>query len=522
MRIDCLTDVRDDALSADLVVIGTGPAGMTVARELGGSGLDVLMLESGGLEHDPATDSLTEIESVGAPRVMDQGLVRNRALGGTSSTWSGRAVQLDDIDFAKRSWVRDSGWPIDRTDLEPYFARAAEHIGAGVPDNTDPEFVARVTDALPAADATLLDPYAWVLSQDAADPQDSMRFGPRALGEPLDGVRALIHATVVEILVSPAGDAVTGVLVTAEDGTRRRVHAERIVLAAGGIENPRLMLASTSTLPEGVGNRHDLVGRYLMDHLRGPVGLADRRDHDALQRAFGDRYVPPAGRATPGWALPPVLQQREALTNCAAWLFPLIDPADPFSAVRAARRSPSGAVSAAFHHPAMLAHGMVRMRLGHSAPVRLLDRLELHVIVEQTPDRDSRVQLSDRRDAQGVPLTRIDWRVGEQEVRTARRMARLVADALREARYRPLQLLPLVDDLAPFDLPDVAHPMGTTRMSADDALGVVDEQCAVHGMRGLWIAGSSVFPTGSHANPTGTIVALAVRLADHLRGRSTR
>lgn len=517
MRIERLNEVRDEELVADLVIIGSGPAGLTIARELRACGADVLVLESGDLESDAELDALNEIESIGAARVMDQRLVRNRVLGGTSATWSGRAVQLDEIDFVAREWVRDSGWPIGRADLAPYFARAAQHLGASVADNDDSAFVARVAGAVPGIEPTELRPYAWVLSQDATNPGESMRFGPRALVEPIDDVRVVLRATVVEILLSAAGDAVRGLVVVGRDGVRRVVSTRRVVLAGGGIENPRLLLASRSTSPEGVGNRFDLVGRYLMDHLRGPVGRTDGRDHVALQRAFGDRYVAEGGRATPGWALAPELQEREALMNCAAWLFPVVSPRDPFTAVRSARRAPRRAASAAVQHPAMLARGFARMRLEHAAPARLLERLELHVIVEQAPDRDSRVTLAERVDATGMPLARIDWRIGDQEVRTARRTARLAARALERGGYRPVELLPLVEDDAAFDLPDVAHPIGTTRMAADPRHGVVDEQCAVHGVEGLWIAGSSVFPTSAHANPTGTLVALAVRLADELR-----
>ncbi|WP_375388158.1 GMC oxidoreductase [uncultured Amnibacterium sp.] len=517
MRIDQLTDVGSDALTADLVIVGSGPAGLTLARELGGVAARVLLLESGGLAADPSADALNEIESVGAARVMDQREVRNRVLGGTSATWSGRAVQLDEIDFADRPWVRDSGWPIARSDLEPFFARAAEHLGAAVPDNAQADLVGRVTADLPPVDPAQLRPYAWVLSQDAANPGESMRFGPRALTEALPSVQVLLGATVLEVRVDDAGEAVTGLVVAGADGVRRTIRTDRVVLAAGGIENARLLLASSSTVPEGLGNRHDLVGRYLMDHLRGPVAVVDPRDHAALQHDFGDRYVAEGGRATPGWALSPALQERESLTNCAAWLFPVVSELDPFTAVRGARRAPAQAASAAARHPAMLARGLARMRLGHAAPARLLDRLELHVIVEQAPDRDSRVTLADRTDRLGMPLSRIDWRIGEQEVRTARRTARLAADALQRAGRRPLRLLPLLEEGAPFDLPDVAHPIGTTRMSADPEHGVVDPRCAVHGVRGLWIAGSSVFPTSAHANPTGAVVALAVRLADDLR-----
>jgi choline dehydrogenase-like flavoprotein len=147
-----------------------------------------------------------------------------------------------------------------------------------------------------------------------------------------------------------------------------------------------------------------------------------------------------------------------------------------------------------------------------------MDDLTLECMIEQSPDPDSRVTLAERVDLFGMPLSRIKWRISELEARTGRRMARLFTDEMKRLGLPHPALLEMVtDESLPFRLPDVAHPTGATRMSARPAEGVVDGDCRVHGMSNLYIAGSSVFPTSGHANPTQMIIALAIRLADHLK-----
>lgn len=513
MQIDELSASAPDApLGADLCIVGSGPAGLTLARELSGSGHDVLVLESGLVEPDAFADALDEIEVVGGPRVLDQRLVRSRILGGTSHIWSGRVAALDAIDYRRRDWVPGSGWPIQREVVQQYLPRTTEHLGAIVADNHAPGFVRAVAGRTPDPTGSGLDRYAWSLSRDALDPSESMRFGRRALREPLPGVRVLTGATVTRIATDEHG--LTHVEATGRDGVVRTVATRFAVLAAGGIENARLLLAALPDAPDPDGP----IGRSLMDHLRGPIAVYEPRHHGRLQRRFGDRYLL-GGRATPGYALSAEVQAEERLLNCAIWLFAIPRADDPWTALAAARRAPAAAAAAAVRHPLLLAEGAFRMVVRRRAPVRLLERLELHAIVEQQPDPANRITLSDRVDALGMPISRIASRVGGLERLTVRRTAERFVALCRTRGVPAPALLPFVtDDAAPFDLPDVAHPMGATRMAATPDAGVVDPDCAVFGVPGLFVAGSSVFPTGGHANPTQTIVALAVRLADHLKG----
>lgn len=156
--------------------------------------------------------------------------------------------------------------------------------------------------------------------------------------------------------------------------------------------------------------------------------------------------------------------------------------------------------------------------LGRELP-RRMGRLDLDAIVEQTPNCESRITLSDRTDVLGMPLTRIDWRIGHMERLTAIRLGHAVNAALARAGKPQAILADWVRDGRPEDavFEDQAHPSGATRMSDSNLCGVVDRNGKVHGMDNLYISGSSVFPTAGHANPTLMIVALALRLSDWLQ-----
>lgn len=522
---DIRTLSEGTVLDAPICVVGAGPAGLTIAEELSAAGRQVLLLESGGRVQSPWSDALNVIESIGAPRVMDQTLVRNRVLGGSSATWWGRVATFDETDLRARPWVPESGWPILRSELEPYFRRAMPHLGLAIPDNTAGEALALLGADRARLDGDRLTRYLWSYSRDRAEARDAMRFGPRALELPLPGVACYTGATVTHIDTDAGGRVVRGLEVRGPDGRVRRVRTGRVVLCCGGIENARILLASNRVVPAGLGNGHDLVGRFLMDHLRGPIGAFRPADFPALQRlagAFDARTPAGRTRVVPGWALSSRLQESERLLNCALWIDGEVADDDPLRSLAALTRlrNPGRNLAAAIRRAPLAARALLGIARRRPGVVRRMSTMTLQCIVEQRPDRDSRVTLSDRSDALGMPLTVLDWRVHDEEARTVRRAAREFAVEMGHRGLPVPDLLPMITDADErFELPDVAHPTGTTRMSAGPESGVVDPDCAVHGMEGLYVAGSSVFPTSGHANPTGMIVALAIRLADHL-GRS--
>lgn len=511
-------------IETDICIVGAGPIGLTLAAELAGSQQKVLVVESGGRVPDAWADALNEIESVGAPRVLDQTLVRNRGLGGTSRTWSGRLAAFEEFDFTQRSWIPGSGWPISRSDVEPYFIRTLVHAGGAVADNIDPAFIDYVLkNDRNLFDAKILIDYLWSYSQDAEQRRDFMRFGPRAAKIKADSVKGLLSATVTQIEIDPNGRSVIGIEIMGPDGGVRRICPTITVLSAGGIENARIMLASRRTLDKGIGNFHDQVGRYLMDHPRGPIGAFSPADRLAAQMAFGSFRPKINGKPvvlTRGVALSPKVQMAEELVAAAAWLNGRVSDNDPLLALFKLARlkgSPGKPLLEVLCEFGLIARGLERL-IRRRSPVRKFDWLHLECIVEQPPYPDSRVTLSDKSDVYNIPLSRIDWKIGQIEGRSVRALARLFCNESKKVGLPAPRLEDWVlDDSAPMPLPDVAHPMGTTRMSEHPAQGVVDRNCRVHGMNNLFIAGTSVFTTSGHANPTQTALALAIRLADHLK-----
>lgn len=509
----------------DVCIIGSGPAGSTIAAELAGTGIRTVLLESGGFERRPEVDALNEIENVGRPRA-EQWSVRNRIVGGSSHTWGGRGAGFDEIDFEQRPWVPASGWPLKPDDLTPYLERSARHLGLAYGTNfSDERFWKLAGRKAPAPpDPAKLLPFFWQFSRDAqpAYPYEYMRFGRHLTKRLGSNVTLIAGATALRIKTNEAALAVRSVEFACPAGTRYTLPASNVVLCAGGIENARLLLSSDEIAASGLGNGHDLVGRYLMDHLRGPCAFFNLEGTEALQKLYG-RYTVSATLFRAGLRLSPQVQVSEQLLNCAAWLGETLAEDDPWIAVRhvLGGRPRIADIKTIASNVPLLLRGMQDYFIEHNGAPRKLSQLTLEVMVEQRPDPESRVMLAQRRDRFGMRLSRVDWRSHPDEARTMRRMAELVAEHCARANLPVPALADWVRDSAdvPASFVDVAHPTGTTRMSDDPSRGVVDANCQVHGIDGLYLAGTSVFPTAGHCNPTQMIVALAVRLTDTLKAR---
>jgi choline dehydrogenase-like flavoprotein len=525
------TDVLPDLLQCDVCIIGSGPAGITIARELSGAPLRVTLLESGGTERQDATDALNEIESVGWPRVMDQWAVRNRVVGGSSATWKARCAPFDEIDLEQRDWVPYSGWPVKAGDLDSYIDRSAQHLGLGAGNGITDDRIWALTGhprmkTGPDPDPDKLLPMFWQFGRDPVNPYDRTRFShfTADLGS---NVTLVTNATVLRINATESGAAVESVEFAAVDGSRWTLPAATIVLCGGGIENARLLLSSDNVAPCGLGNDRDLVGRFLMDHIRNPVARFGPGKTKSPLDQFASFKSHAAGGNTfqHGMRLSPAIQRDEQLPNCSAWLEEHLAADDPWeSLIRFLRREPGFRpnIRLMLANSGLLVHGLKEHFISHRAIPRKLAGVTLEAMCEQVPNPDSRITLADRRDRLGMRLSRIDWRVSEEEARAMRRMAELMIGEFSRLGIDPPEPEEWVRDGAMFPqtVSDIAHPAGTTRMADDPAHGVVDAQCQVHGVHGLFIGGSSVFPTAGHANPTQLIVALAVRLADTLKDRA--
>ncbi len=577
MQTENLADFpAGSTFETDLVIVGSGPASYTIARELAGSDIKVLIVESGLQEEQPAYTALnrTEIETELVSDAQKEkriefhsGLipswsadeqpygVRNRCFGGSTRSWAGKSAPFQPIDHEARSWVPNSGWPIGHDELAPFLDRAAALLNLG-PNCYDERLFERAgtEPPKPQLDPQVLKPFFWQFARSRLDKLDILRIAPEFLRLDAANIRILMNATATHIDTDDAGDFASFEISTI-DGAKSHVRAKVAVLAAGGIENPRLLLASDRKHQNGVGNAHDTVGRYFMDHPGVRVGYFKKEDANRINNRFGFYGVKDGDRwqlYMHGVSLSEDAQRRESLVNCALYMLENRAADDPWDAIkRLVKRNsdhPWSDFRAVLTSPYTLANGAAMMLFSSNLlPERFkdavinfmiarfpnfavtqqqrrglphkLDSLFIDVISEQSPDPENRVVLSDKRDALGVPIARIDWRIGRQERLSVIRLSQLFASALERAGLPTPVLEDWVIDERPEDgvFIDMAHAMGGTRISASPKDGVVDLDCRVHGTKNLYVAGSSVFPTSSHVNPTLTIVALATRLADHLK-----
>jgi choline dehydrogenase-like flavoprotein len=517
-------------LEADVCIIGAGPAGITIAREFDSQPFRVILLEGGKLTRNRAGQALYKGESVGL-HYEDLDQARSRYFGGSSNCWGGFCRPLDTHDFEAREWVPNSGWPITRPDLIPYYQRAQALLQLG-PLEYDP---ATWEHWIGRHDARLV-PFdrerAINIISQLSPPTRFGRYYREEIARSRS-VSAYLNANVTEIETPGTGSQVSGLQVRTLGGGAFRVVARYYILATGGIETPRLLLASNRHQAAGVGNQHDLVGRYFMDHPRlrsGTVLYSDPRANSAIY----DLHVtlPGAIRAqgvkiAAYFGLTPETQAAERLgnTRCYAVSRYVGDDAASYTAVSHLRQAIHGAGSLLERSASDLLN-IIRqsprvavLAAGLKLKLPLLARgYSLETVVEPTPLPDSRITLGDERDRLGMPRVRVDWRLGELEKRTIRRTQEILGEEMARVGAGTVVVdAPNEGDPWPDTLNGCWHHMGTTRMHADPRQGVVDAQCRVHGMENLFIAGSSVFPTCGSDMPTITIVALALRLAEHIK-----
>ncbi len=530
MTIERAQDIPDGTtLTADVCIVGSGAAGLALAERLPASDR-VVVLEAGGLDPDPdAENGPFAIDCVGLPQ-NNTVASRGRQFGGSTDLWFGRIAALDPIDFEERPWVPHSGWPLEYSELQPWLLTAASMLDVPHFDKIDIDAWEpnATTDMVMRSGEARLGVFLWA---------DGMAMGAlrREWMERSTNVRLVAEATANELVPNESSTAIESLAVVGPDLNRFSVRATTYVLAAGGLENPRLLLASTERNSAGIGNDSDTVGRYFMDHPRGE-GLAgidlrglepEKLDQLAL---LGEKAASPYGQTQLRVTFPESMQRDEGLLNHSlhAHIVSDVQQTPGYAALRRLfNRGESEADMGASLSADVVASIKVLPRLSAFAARRALGRerpSEFVVVdqMEQAPDPSSRLTVDHRRtDRFGLPRVQLDWRVAESTFASQKRMHQLFAAILERAGIPAFWSDVLEPPSAPPDpLLDMKHPSGTTRMSASQRNGVVDSDCRVHGVANLYVTGSSVFPTVGHANPTLTIVALAARLAHHLGGRT--
>ena len=537
-------------LSTQICIIGAGPAGISLALQWIGTGVDVTLVAGGALDHEDAAQALYAGEVADAALHSPLTEYRHRQFGGSSATWGGRCMPFDPIDFETRDWIAGARWPIGHADIAPFYPRANELAEAGDCDY----------DATTAKSGGMRGMIAG-FAPSAFDLDRIERFScptnfGRRYGERLrraGNIRVLLNAHCTGLVRKPGSEAITGATLRTLEGAEFSIKAERYVLATGGIETARLLLASASPAdPNGIGNAEDQVGRNYLCHIAGTMGeLAITDPKSAVWHGYDRAWDGVYCRRR--MALRPEVQREKRIGNVVMRLHHprLTDPAHgrgmlsaiylakPFISYEYAKRLHGGEAMGAGR---MLHHALNVLRepfgtfgfLANWVRVRTLaarkypslivaprnEVFSLDIHAEQVPNPESRITLSAARDAFGSPQARVDWRHRPLDLETVR-----VALATLKTELSDWGGGRLTYDEA--EIPDAmlregaygGHHIGTARMAASPDEGVVDADAKVFGTANLYVAGSAIFPTSSQANPTLSIIAFSLRLAAHLKAQ---
>ncbi len=514
MHVDARKLPSDSIIQGDICIIGTGPAGLSIAMDWMNTPYKVILLESGGFDYDDKVQDMLAGEGTGQ-RYFPLRSSRLSQFGGTSGHWAGMCSPFDDIDFEKREWVPDSEWPITKKDLDPFYERAHKPLKLG-PYTYDLAYWQKQEPNLKPfpLDEKVIWNKVWQLSQ-VSGWNGGLKQTYKDLIVKAPNVHLYTYATVVNILANEAVNSIQEVTIKNHSNRTHKVRAKHFVLATGAIQNARMLLASNEQAKNGLGNDHDLVGRYFMEHLE--VDTAEMW----LLKPF------PTDLNT--WnidlmlwnelAIQKEVQRKEKILNGTCGLSPAA-----YSRFVSPRidlwqnEDPRKAIDNVFKNWGDAAEKAKTLTEG-----AITRAFTFQTRMEQAPNPDSRITLSEKKDALGVPLANLNWALTSLDKRSLRKINQIMAREVGKAGIARVKLNEFLldenDDSFPKATNGGWHHMGTTRMSTSPQKGVVDEHCQVHGISNLHVAGSGCYVTAGAPNPTLTLVAFSLRLSDRLKER---
>jgi choline dehydrogenase-like flavoprotein len=493
-------------------IVGGGIAGLVLAQRLARFGLEVSVLEAGGLELEDRSQALYQAEMV-AMQHFGSTEGRFRTFGGSSSRWGGELLPFSEDIFTPVAGSLSEPWPIRESEIHGYYEEVQRTMHLGSLPFTDALLPALGHTPVPFTPGIRLRYSKWAPFNRR---NLAHTVGRECLAHPR--IKVFTHANVVALHGKEERIASARVL----DYKRRSFdfHADQFVVAAGAIESSRLLLASA-----GVPNEYDQLGRFFHDHLSLDAAVLPRTARSRIFDRLGPFFVNGVLH-TFRLEATSELQRAERLLAVMAHVI-VQEPEDSgIDAVRNVLVSiQQGNLTNAF------TRNLVPMLRGSRDVVRLLwfskalgrravgrhAVVRLNIGMEQAATPSNRIRLSDNLDALGMRKAIVDWRVGDVEYETASRFARIIKQQLEAAGFAALDWTPgLLEGLRPA-LVDSYHPMGGLRMGVDPAASMVDTNLKVHGVKNLYIASCAVYPSGGSSNPTFTLMALAMRLGDHLR-----
>jgi choline dehydrogenase-like flavoprotein len=529
--IDANLVPRGSEFPCDVCVIGSGPAGIAIADRLRNSNLSVILLEAGGLNYSLASQRLYRGRIVGQPYYRIDGC-RWRMFGGSSNRWGGWCRPLDPVDYTRRDWLPLSGWPISAEGVAAYEEDAARLCELANARFDLAAWRPRMAPPLVLDDTN----FENVVIQHSPETNFAETYGPRLISAA--NMTTMLNANVTQLRLDPASGRLRELEVTTLTARTFVIRPKAAVLAAGGIENARLLLASRGERAAGIGNEFDMVGRCFMEHLHMPMGHFLPVKADVNTRFYRKSVMQDAN--VRGVIIPTAAAQarhRLLATSIAfegssfslgtAFLgWPpavMVGPVRLYGGLRKkgyprAAHEFKRVATKLFAVPSHVRSWRRSRRAAKTAHTAAPGSVySLYFRAEQAPDPSNRVLLdSNERDALGMPRSRLEWSIKPADSASAEGWLDLLK---RDLAARGVGEVTTLTEGWQDEVIGGPHHMGTTRMSADPRRGVVDADCRVHSVENLYVAGSSVFATSGYANPTFTIVCLALRLADTLRKR---
>jgi choline dehydrogenase-like flavoprotein len=509
MHIDARNIDNNSIIEGDICIVGAGAAGVSIALEWQNTPYKVILLEGGGFEYDEKIQELYDGETTGQ-RYFPLKSTRYHAFGGTTRLWGGYCSPLDEIDFKKREWVEYSGWPITKRDLMPYYGKAIEYLDLHSPDFSVTKWISEIEESQELLEYNNM---VWSKMWQFSPPT---RFGIKYKDLIINATNIFLYtyANATNILLNEAKNKVAEIQVKNYNNKTHTIKAKHYILASNALQNTRLLLASNSQINVGIGNDHDNVGRYFMDHLEIksaelwlvkplPMELYVHKKEGTIARAE--------------FSLTEKAQRQNKILNGTASL----------TALTRARYEKPYIDLWSNKDPRKNQYTTwekIKKRLSmiKESTIDNIDRAyELFTRIEQAPNPNSRITLLDEKDSLGVPKISLHWSLTELDRISIRKMYEVIANEMSiadVARVRFLEFLQNENDLLwPKHTGGGWHHMGTTKMHNDPKQGVVDSNCKIHGIDNLYIAGSGCFPTSGSVNPTFTLVALSLRLSDYLK-----
>ncbi len=493
-----ITDILDMGKQVNLrgkvIVVGSGIAGAEVATHLARHGREVMLLESGRKQFEPSIQAVNDVNFLGKRhRELDpdkyyhqylppelRGVSWVRQFGGTSNVWTDKWKYFEPWDFDGRAWVANSGWPISFEDLLPYYRSAAKDYGFGDLEAEALRPKIRQFRAKLAEYGLKMSSFYW----EKTPTRTANRFGDEMFRS--KKLHVVLGATATELKLDASKQRITAVACRSLEGKEIIIEGDVIVLAMGAFETARLLLASNRQIPGGIGNAHDLVGRFYTDHLKHHTGILWP---GKLAKEYGrEMKFKPKPRFCVCFSLDETTQQEHKLLDHALYLKPIY--------------AKDKLIKPLSGHPTY--------RDGNGRVVAH----RVNLAFEQVPHKDSRLTLGTERDALGQRKLAVNWCFTDHDQQSLSKILEILPQRVAESGLGTIDFgdePPSLDNMT-----DAAHQMGTTRMANRPEEGVVDTDCRVFGTENLYVAGSAVFPTGPSYSPTFTILALARRLGQHL------